>query len=293
MILAIANLGIMAGIAPAQIHDDILRVAGSSRIPDREIRAAITRAARDHACGGSGYTIPPKPKPIVQDGQAALRRIIDQGRISDDADLFEISPIRLNDEPEKDRALFLQHLFNPCDMVFIGESTDPGVIGRSIRTAAEWCVFFDSGGEAGPFVIINPFTGKPAAKKSGDGDSYRCDGAVAAFRHCLVEFDTLSRADQLRFWSAAKLPIRALIDTGGKSIHAWLDVPRLFKVETADQWDKHVRVDFYEKVLIPLGVDRMCSNPSRLSRLPGAFREEKQKFQKLLWLSPAGQEVTR
>lgn len=292
-ILAVANYGVMAGIDPSQIHEDIRRAAGSSPIPDREIRAAITRAAQDHARGGSSYQIPPKPKPLVQNGQAALRRIIGHGTIRDDVDLWECSPIRLYDEPEKDRVLFLKSLFNPWDQVFIGESKDIGTIGRSIRTVAEWAAFFDAGGDAGPFIIINPFTGEPAPKKSGDGESYRCDGAVAFYRHCLVEFDNLSREDQIRFWSAAKLPIRALIDTAGKSIHAWLDVPKLFKVETCADWDRHIRVEFYEKVLVPMGVDRMCCNPSRLSRLPGAFRPEKNKFQKLLWLSPDGREVVR
>ena len=85
------------------------------------------------------------------------------------------------------------------------------------------------------------------------GIHLRGDGNVKAFRHCLVEFDTLSREDQIRFWSAAKLPILALIDTGGKSIHAWLDVQKLFNVSTSEQWDQNIKIGLYEKALIPLG----------------------------------------
>jgi hypothetical protein len=140
---------------------------------------------------------------------------------------------------------------------------------------------------------VNPLSGEAAPKKDGDGDTYRGDGNVNDFRHCLVEFDDMTRADQIRFWSAAKLPIVALIDSGGKSIHAWLDVRKLFTVTTSAQWDQHIKIGLYEKVLVPLGVDRACCNPSRLSRLPGCFREEHGKFQRLLWLSPVGREVTQ
>jgi hypothetical protein len=52
----------------------------------------------------------------------------------------------------------------------------------------------------------------------------------------VAEFDNLSREDQIRFWSAVKLPIVALIDSGGKSTHCWLEVSKLATVETFDQW---------------------------------------------------------
>jgi hypothetical protein len=187
----------------------------------------------------------------------------------------------------------LTTLFNPGDSIFVGNRYDDGVIGQSIRTAAAWIEFFKAGGAAGPYIITNTFTGQPAPKKNNEGDSYRCDGAIKSFRHCLVEFDNLSREDQIRFWSAAKLPILALIDSGGKSIHAWLDVQKLAAVKNCDEWEQRIKNGLYEKALVPLGVDRACCNPSRLSRLPGYFRAEKGRFQRLLWLSPEGLEVTR
>jgi hypothetical protein len=150
--------------------------------------------------------------------------------------------------------------------------------------------FFQAGGTAGPHVIVNPLSGKPAPKKDGSGDeTYRGDYNVQGFHHCLVEFDTLTREDQIRFWSAAKLPIVALIDSGGKSIHAWLEVK---DVSTAEQWEQHIQREFYAEVLAPIGVDRACSNASRLSRLPGVFRSETGKYQRVLWLSPIGRRVT-
>jgi len=280
----------MAGIEPAQIHEDIGRVAVG--MGDKEISAAISKAAMDHGANGLGYRPPPRPEPIIKSGKTALKRIISQGTISDDLGLLEVSPVSLLDPPEEDPIILLTVLFKTDELIFIGDRLEVGVIGKNIRSAADWISFFKAGGKAGPFIIINTFTGKAAPKKSGDGDSYRCDGAVKTFRHCLVEFDNLSRDDQIRFWSAARLPILALIDSGGKSVHVWLDVQKLSNVSNEDQWTKEIKNGLYEKGLIPLGVDRACCNPSRLSRLPGYFRAENRKFQRLLWLSPEGREVT-
>jgi hypothetical protein len=224
-LLAIANLGVLAGAAPEQIHDDIRRAADG--LPDGEIYAAILKAANDHGARGMNYRPTPRPVPLIPNGKIALQRIINQGAISDEADLWEASPIRLYDSTEQDPILILETLFDPHEFIFIGDRLEPGVIKKNIRTVAAWIGFFEAGGKAGPFVIINPLSGEPAPKKSGDGDSLRGDSNVKTFRHCLVEFDNLSREDQLRFWSAAKLPIRALIDSGGKSIHAWLDVQKI------------------------------------------------------------------
>jgi hypothetical protein len=291
-LLAIANLGILAGLPMERIHADLAAATAGAPMPSCEIEAAILKAARDRQAGGT-YRPPPKPAPIVKDGRAALRRIIDQGAIREDSDLWEASPYRLTGQVEDDPRVLLETLFDPQDFVFIGDRHDDGVLGQTIRRCSEWVEYFKTGGKAGPFVIINPFTGKPAPKKSGDGDSYRGDNAIATYQHCLVEFDNLNREDQLRFWSAAKLPIRALIDTGGKSLHAWLDLPKLFQVATEELWNVHIKTHFYEKVLIPLGVDRACCNPSRLSRLPGWVRKETGLFQRILWLSKEGREVMR
>jgi hypothetical protein len=290
-LLGIANLGVMAGKTQEDVHEDLRRVTAAAPMPDNEIRAAVLKAAADHGAGSS-YRPTPKPAPLIKDGKAALQRIIDQGAISDDADLFEISPIRLNDSPEADRVLLLKTHFKSHELVFIGERYEEGVVGQSIRTVAEWIVFFATGGKAGPYIIINPFTGKASPKKSGDGESYRCDGSIAAYPHCLVEFDNIPREDQIRFWSAAKLPILALIDSGGKSIHAWLDVQKLSNVTTGELWNQEIKINLYEKILCPLGVDRSCCNPSRLSRLPGYMRAETGKHQRLLWLSKEGRQVT-
>ena len=186
-----------------------------------------------------------------------------------------------------DAILLLLTLYRPDDLIWIGERYGEGILGVTIRTAIEWIAYFRNGGKTGPHIIPNPMTGKEGTTKDGK-PSFRSDNTVKTYRFCVVEFDDLNREDQLRFWSAARLPVVALIDSGGKSIHSWLRVSKLAQVETFDQWTTQIKGRLYDQILTPLGVDGACSNPARLSRLPGHYRTEKQAYQRLLWLSPKG-----
>ena len=190
-----------------------------------------------------------------------------------------------------DTILFLETLFKHDDQIWIGDRYDEGIVGTTIRFRDQWISYFRNGGKIPPHIILNPLTGMSAPKKSGDGVTFRGDGNVATYRFCMAEFDRLNREDQIRFWSAIKLPIRALIDSGGKSIHAWIDVSKLSTVETPAQWQSEIKERLYDRILTPLEVDAACSNPARLSRLPGHYRSEKQAWQRLLWLSPEGRTV--
>ena len=290
-LLGVANLGIMAGKDPHELHEEIRQAipAGRRRVRDSEITDAINKALVDHQ--GGTFTPRPRPAPAVRNGNAARQRIINQGRISDDADLWEESPVKIKCLPEETPGLLLSTLFEPDDLVWIGERHQAGILGETIRRASEWVEHFQGGGMTGPHIIINPLDGIPRPKKSGDGETLRGDHNVFAFRYCMVEFDDLSREDQIRFWSAIKLPIVALIDTGGKSIHAWVQVSKLATVNTLEQWQENIKIKLYDRILAPLGVDAACSNPSRLSRLPGHLREEKNTTQRLLWLSSEGRPV--
>jgi hypothetical protein len=192
-----------------------------------------------------------------------------------------------------DACLLLSTLFKENELIWIDEFDEIGKLGVNIKPVSEWIAYFQNGGKTAPHIIVNPLTGKPAPKKSNpDEETFRGDNNVAEYRHCLVEFDNLPREDQIRFWTAAKLPILALIDSGGKSIHAWLDVQKLTHVSTAKEWESNIKNRLYDRILNPMGVDSACSNPSRLSRLPGHFREEKGAWQRLLWLAPEGRCAT-
>ena len=290
-LLSVANYGVKAGVKPQQIHDD-LRVSipqGKRQITDRAITDAINKALSDHTKGT--FTPQPRQKPAVLDGKAALQKIIDQGKISNDADLWEASPFRLWEGTKDDPVLLLETLYEKTDLIWIGERFDEGIMGETIQPVGQWIDDFKAGREIPPHIIPNPLTGTPAIKKTGDGETYRGDANVKEYRFCLVEFDDLPRESQIRFLSAAQLPIVCLIDSGGKSIHAWLQVSKIATVTTSDQWQLNIKQNLYDRLLTPLGADGACSNPARLSRLPGHFRTEKSEFQRLLWLSPEGRQV--
>lgn len=285
-IMSTANLGILSQIDPQRIQTDIRRVvpAGTRAIRDKEINDAINKAMTDHSKGT--FTPRPQPKPIINNSDATLQKIIESAVIMTEADLWESSPVRLMDEPAADAVLLMENLYDGDDFIWIADRHEPGTP-STIRPVCEWISLITAGKiKLSPFFIINPLTGMPAPKKSADGITYRGDDNIKQFRYCMAEFDNLSREDQIKFWSACKLPIRALIDSGNKSIHALIDIQKLANVQTLTDWSAHIKGRLYNQILVPMGVDAACSNPSRLSRLPGHYREEKQSFQKLLWLSP-------
>jgi hypothetical protein len=203
-----------------------------------------------------------------------------------------LSPVRLDWLPADDTVNFLLAMFAADDLIFIGERLEPGIIGQNIRTVAVWINFFQSGGKSAPFIIINPLSGQLAPKKGGDGETFRGDGNIKSFLYCLVEFDNLSREDQIRFWTSPavkELPIVALVDSGGKSIHGWI---KILNINSINNWQQEIRQKLYEQGLIPLSVDSACSNPARLSRLPGHLRDTG-KYQKILWLANPEKEGTQ
>jgi len=276
-LLGVANRGVHAGLSEQQLFKDIRGAIprGKRRVPDGEILAAIRRAIVD-----AGAQEDPKPyvqKPQI-DGKAALQRILADGKAEDEADLWELSPVRLDWEPQEDTQRFLAAMYEPDELVFIGDRCEAGILGKNIRTVRKWIDFFKSGGKAGPFIVINPLTGKRSKTKNGDRETYRGDGCIASYRYALAEFDDLPKEQQIRFWTGARLDIKAMVDSGGKSVHAWL----LVEVSGGDEWDTEIRGKLYDCALTPIGIDSTCRNPARLARLPGCVRGE--NIQKILYL---------
>ena len=116
----------------------------------------------------------------------------------------------------------------------------------------------------------------------------RGDSCVKSFRYIVAEFDALPMEKQgavLRgLCNLGLCKIAALIHSGGKSCHAWITCDG---IDNVNDWARIVKEKVFP-VLTALGVDRACSNPARLSRLPGVFRSDKANWQKLLYLAPGG-----
>ena len=117
------------------------------------------------------------------------------------------------------------------------------------------------GTKLGLFVRINPM--RQHGARNDD---------VTAFRHVLVEFDrdetgkAIPKEEQFRAVVASGLPVAALIDSGNKSLHAWI------RVDAPDATEYARRVDVIWEWFTGINLDRQNRNPSRLSRCPDGWR---------------------
>ena len=300
-LLRVANLGIAAGVPREELFRLIREATprGSRVVPDTEIRAAVVRAAADikpgqHLRWKSGTFKPARP---TLDAGKLLRSLLARGEGVTLEDLSDLSPYVI--EYRSQSSLALEALYEPTDQLFIGDTGDK----RAVRPVHEWLAFFKAWHPSPSLIIPNPLSGLPGLRKDGK-TSYRCDACVAKFKFAVVEFDTVPPAlcdpraqdapwpfdEQAAFWAgaiAAGWPVAALIHSGGKSVHGWLAV----NAANAEEWERDVEQKLFRDLLEPLGVDSACKNESRLSRMPGAFRIEKKKWQTLLYLNPAAGEV--
>ena len=281
-LLSVANLAAISDVPPLEAEAEILRAMRRKPSPSGEVSSAIRKAYAEHNPNAPrGQYAPvramptkPKAKPLT------AARLIAKGDGADEAAWWEASPYRIDWEPgPMDAVALLETLYAPGAFVFCGER-----YGAEVLTAAHWIERFKSGSPLPPHWIPNPLTGDehplPDGKLSRRGDS-----AVASFRFAVAEFDGMSKADQLAFWWGYRAaPIAALIDSGGKSVHAILKVD----AHGVDAWEADIERKLFGQVLVPLGCDRACRNEARLSRLPGHFRREKNAWQRLLYLDPTG-----
>jgi RecA-family ATPase len=109
----------------------------------------------------------------------------------------------------------------------------------------------------GAWIRVNPFIPERYDGKNED---------VSVFRHLLVESDKLPKSQQWEIYQQSGLPITAVIDSAGSSLHAWVRID----AENAEQYKE--RAERVYETLVPLGFDAGNKNPSRFSRLPGAVR---------------------
>lgn len=286
-LLAVANYGVRAGLPDAAIAADLRRAIprGRREVPESDIVSTVRRARVDFAAGHRGRPRSPAiaaPPPL--DGARYRDCLIGRYQGATEGDLWEASPIRI-DWPSGvgDALALLDNLYLPDDILYLGDT-----YGKQVRSAAEWRQEIGAGlAVPWPHILPNPLDGAPHATSIGN-ESYRGDAAVRAFRFVVVEFDNLDKASQVAFWYAVVrdqlMPVATIIDSGGKSLHAWLRV----NLPDRQAWDRIVRHELYgpEGRFTRLGADRACCNPARLSRLPGHRRESTGQWQRLLYLSP-------
>lgn len=185
------------------------------------------------------------------------------------ADIVQDSPDKVLGEAA-DHWRPLLELFQPGDFIWAGDIYDSGQAhhARSFRSREEWLT-----APSAPGSFTCPTTFRP-------GSYARSNGNVAARRFLVVESDTLSKDEVGAVFRWLKercgLRLRAVVDTGGKSLHGWFDFPQ--DDELAD----------LRLVLPELECDPKLFTASQPVRLPGTFRQEKQAYQRLLFLDRQG-----
>ena len=113
----------------------------------------------------------------------------------------------------------------------------------------------------GLFVRVNPVT---------KGGSKNAD--VTAFRHVLVEFDkdaagaTIPKEKQRKAIEESRFPVTVLIDSGNKSLHAWVRVD----AKNAEEYKQRVQIVWDH--FATHNLDTQNRNAARLSRCPDGWR---------------------
>lgn len=250
---------------PGDTHDWLPRVAGGLRrlldadscfrflrhccdtyvhhrtVPDREIRVAVEFVyGSSRGTGFKSYAWPdPDPGLIAQ-------------TIASTGPLFDVN-LDSGLGPQQ----VLPRLFRPGELVCTGADSDTAII-----RPLEACV---ADAHLQQFIVVNPMRGSRSINNGGQ-PSVRCQNNVLCRRHLVAEFDDLSvsKPQQALLISklASFLPLVLVVDSGGKSLHAWFRV---------DQISGRDQARFFAVACL-LGADKSRWDSSGWLRMPGGLR---------------------
>ena len=124
-------------------------------------------------------------------------------------------------------------------------------------------VLGDYDGNAGAWIRFNPLDGRGVKNEN-----------VTSYRYALVESDTLDIGRQNALIRELELPVAVLVNSGEKSLHA------IVRVDAANLKEYRSRVEYLYNVCKKNGMDpdTQNKNPSRLSRMPGIWRNKRKQY---------------
>jgi len=209
-------------------------------------------------------------------------------------DFGRTSPTAIPAPPAEYAALALSSLYREddamnvvCKFAMQGDKARP-LGGGKTMSRDEWVRYFGEKGvpasDAGAWLRLNP-CGAGSGK-----DGAPTDADVTRFAMMLLESDVLPIDVQLALLDRLKLPVAAVVLSGGASAHAWLRV----LADTAEQFKELAKSLL--ALLEPFGFDPANCNPSRLCRLPGATRvigSENGGEQRLIYLNPGAKALAQ
>jgi hypothetical protein len=273
-------------------------------VSDREIRDIVTWAAlkNPQPCGyprkTGNFNAHNSPRLVTVQRVTAEQAVSNAEKWlgdfrCDECDLWHVSPWRPLEDWRVDALMLFAALYDKSDFINVvteftierhkdgKEKANPNGAGRTLLRDDWMRAIRDNGvpqSGAGGWIRPNP------VKEHGTGASGApCDADVTNFRFCLLESDELPFNLQLSLWARLPLPIAAIIDSGGRSAHAWV----LLDCSTAEEYRPKVNRVF--TLLARFSICQSNKNPSRLSRVPGSRRtigKRADGAQRLLYLNP-------
>ena len=194
-----------------------------------------------------------------------------------------VPPVAAGYNPVRDVTDYLSALFEPeekiCVVVTASQDEDGkwrpygGSTSRTCKQLLDSLKRKTEDPITDTFGTTNPDSGVWVCFNPMDGTGRR-NNNVTSYRYALVESDTQDIDTQYAILQDLKLPIRVLVHSGGKSLHA------IVHIGAVDYKQYQERVDYLYTVCRKHGldVDTQDKNPSRLSRLPGFMRGEKRQY---------------
>lgn len=112
----------------------------------------------------------------------------------------------------------------------------------------------------------------------------RTDDNCIQHTRFLFEMDSTSLDEQLTYLNRNKDIITRCVFSGSKSLHMIIQFTNDFEQTCKDNYKEIWNI--LNKLLFDKKCDNACSNPSRLTRRPGAIRADTAKEQKLVYNNP-------
>jgi hypothetical protein len=222
---------------------------------------------------------PPPPKPKFK--PETLKRVANKVSGIEDVIRFlsERSPVRVESQ---DSASVLRHLYARASgekvLLFTDMKSQGQFLWQAERSDATQNHHLPTGDD-GVWFLPQPVSGEVFPNPRCDGKpSRRSEEAVTAWRFAVLESDEADADDWLRCLVQMPFRIACICESGGRSIHALVQIDAASKPD----WDRVMLP--IKPVLITLGADRGALSAVRLSRLPQAMRGE--RCQRLLYLNP-------
>ena len=236
-----------------------------------EREAQLRRQARDKMQGDI-------TEKIRQTIESKLRpHIVDTWRL----DFLDESPIRI-DNPNDARRDFVQFLFKEEDVLWLGDVYDSGKPenAANFKTCKQWI----NSGNLPPRIAAGTFK---AGSISRGGDNVLTKPFIVLECDAMIGYKAKTAEDKERNKNLCAaliaycrivlgLTLRAVIDTGGKSLHAWFDAPPGVDLKALEALGEGMGVD--------MDVFKQCS--SSPLRLPNCRYKKTKQAARLLYLSP-------